>query len=257
MTIPELGTIRAAHPPVDRADQQPHARPARRGRVSAAACTSGSTIPPSKRELDIVRRRVQAASARARPRNVVAAIAVNARRGTSRSPPGSRRRSTGCAALQMLGVDRGWTPRPSTARSAVLKYGEDQDVSARPAWSLVRPRDRRPRPAAARERVRPLASTTPGVPVTPERGARFAEALTLDVSRFRARGCTGWPADLCPTRRRPGVRPVLRGGLRRPALGLGARPRDGGSVSTRPRTTGRSARTWAGGGVPRAPRRRR
>ena len=79
---------------------------------------------------------------------------------------------------------RSTRPR-STARSArCSSTARTRTWSAPPAWSSSsgaagEGRDRRARPAGARRRASAAACTTAGVPVTPERSARFAQALTL------------------------------------------------------------------------------
>ena len=126
VTIPELGTIRATHPPVDRAHLQPHARPARRGQAPLPVPVDRLPVAGSARS------RSCAGACRARrsrwPCRSSTAVGEDARRATCRSRRGSPRRSTGWPRCELLGVAdaRRGDDRPHAR--LVLKYGEDQDV---------------------------------------------------------------------------------------------------------------------------------
>ena len=124
VTVPELGTIRAAVPP-------------------AVVLTSNRTrdlhdalkrrclyhwidYPPAEREVEIVRRRVPGSSAELAG-DVVAALA-RLRAADVQKPPGIAEAIDWVAALELLGADRLDAAAADRTLGAVLKYREDQDA---------------------------------------------------------------------------------------------------------------------------------
>jgi MoxR-like ATPase len=124
VTVPELGTIRAAHPP-------------------AVVLTSNRTrdlhdalkrrclyhwidYPAAEREVEIIRRRVPG-SARALAEDVAAALA-RLRRADVQKPPGIAEGIDWVAALELLGAERLDPAAAERTLGAVLKYREDQEV---------------------------------------------------------------------------------------------------------------------------------
>jgi MoxR-like ATPase len=137
VTIPELGTIRAAVPP-------------------AVVLTSNRTrdlhdalkrrclyhwidYPSAEREVEIVRRRVPGSSPEI-ARDVVGALA-RLRAADVQKPPGIAEGIDWLAALELLGADRLDAAAAGRTLSAVLKYREDQEaVRAAGLEQLVRGR---------------------------------------------------------------------------------------------------------------------
>ena len=124
VTVPELGTIRAAHPP-------------------AVVLTSNRTRdlhdalkrrclyhwidhPDPAREAEIIRRRVPAASRRLAVD--VAAAVRRLRAGDVQKPPGIAEAIDWVAALDLLGVQRLDAQAAERTLGSVLKYREDQDL---------------------------------------------------------------------------------------------------------------------------------
>ena len=127
VTIPELGTIRATHPPVDRADVA--TAPATCTTPSSgAACTSGSTIrAPSARS-----RSSDGGSSGASETlavQVADAVVANARLRRPEAAGRSPRRSTGWRRSSVLGVERLDAAAIERTLGSVLKYAEDQEVA--------------------------------------------------------------------------------------------------------------------------------
>jgi MoxR-like ATPase len=124
VTIPELGTIRATHPPaiVLTSNRTRDLHDA----VKRRCLYEWIEYPTPEREIEIVRRRVPAA-AESLAVSVVGAVA-KMRESDIQKPPGIAEAIDWLAALQLLGVmelDEGTIAR---TLGAVLKYGEDQDV---------------------------------------------------------------------------------------------------------------------------------
>jgi MoxR-like ATPase len=137
VTVPELGTIRATHPP-------------------AVVLTSNRTrdlhdalkrrclyhwidYPSPEREVEIVRRRVPGTSGEL-ARDVVAALA-RLRRTEVQKPPGIAEGIDWVAALELLGAERLDADAAERTLGAVLKYREDQEaVRAEGLGRLVRER---------------------------------------------------------------------------------------------------------------------
>ena len=124
VTVPELGTIRAAHPP-------------------AVVVTSNRTrdlhdalkrrclyhwidYPPPAREVEIVRRRVPGTSAELAG-DVTAALGL-LRGADVQKPPGIAEGIDWVAALEVLGADRLDAGAADRTLGAVLKYREDQEA---------------------------------------------------------------------------------------------------------------------------------
>jgi MoxR-like ATPase len=124
VTVPELGTLRAAVPP-------------------AVVLTSNRTrdlhdalkrrclyhwidYPPAEREVEIVRRRAPGSSAELAG-DVVAALA-RLRAADVQKPPGIAEAIDWVAALELLGAERLDAEAADRTLGAVLKYREDQEV---------------------------------------------------------------------------------------------------------------------------------
>jgi MoxR-like ATPase len=124
VTIPELGTVRAEHPPVivltSNRTRDLH------DAVKRRCLYQWIDYPDARREVEIVRRRVRGAS---ESLAVQVVTAVGRRRdGDVQKPPGIAEAIDWLKALELLGVtslDAGTIGR---TLGSVLKYGEDQDV---------------------------------------------------------------------------------------------------------------------------------
>ena len=172
MTIPELGTIRATHPPVivltSNRTRDLH------DAVKRRCLYHWIDYPTPQREVEIVRRRVKGAS---ETLAVQVADAVSRMRDSDvQKPPGIAEAIDWLAALALLGIERARRggDRPHARLGAQVRRGPG-GRSARPASSSscgrddrVRRRDDRARPAAAGGGVRRRLHDA-GVPVTPER----------------------------------------------------------------------------------------
>ena len=205
VTIPELGTIRATHPPaiVLTSNRTRDLHDA----VKRRCLYHWIDYPSPEREVDIVRRRVKGAS-----ESLAVQVVARGRRGcataTSRSRRASPRRSTGSAALELLGVEHAGRRRDRPhARARCSSTARTRTCSARPAWSSSWGRrneggDRRARPAGARRRVRPAAARRGRAGDGGALGAVRRGAGARPAGR-RAGGCTGPRArSSSPTRRR-------------------------------------------------------
>jgi MoxR-like ATPase len=124
VTIPELGTIRATHPPaiVLTSNRTRDLHDA----VKRRCLYQWIDYPTAERELEIVRRRVPAA-AESLAVAVVTAVA-KMRESDVQKPPGIAEAIDWLAALQLLGVMELDETTIDRTLGAVLKYGEDQDV---------------------------------------------------------------------------------------------------------------------------------
>jgi len=124
VTIPELGTIRATHPPVivltSNRTRDLH------DAVKRRCLYQWIDYPDQARELDIVKRRVNGVSD-GLARNVVAAIAVM-RSSDIQKPPGIAEAIDWLRALELLGVTELDEATIGRTLGSVLKYGEDQEV---------------------------------------------------------------------------------------------------------------------------------
>jgi MoxR-like ATPase len=124
VTIPELGTIRATHPPaiVLTSNRTRDLHDA----VKRRCLYQWIDYPSEQRELEIVRRRVPAA-AESLAVSVVGAVA-RMRESDIQKPPGIAEAIDWLGALQLLGVIELDAETIDRTLGAVLKYGEDQDV---------------------------------------------------------------------------------------------------------------------------------
>jgi MoxR-like ATPase len=125
VTIPELGTVRATHPPVvvltSNRTRDLHDALKRR------CLYHWIDYPAPDRAVEIVRRRVPGS---AEPLVVAAAGAVSRLRGLDvQKPPGIAEAIDWVAALTLLGVDRLDPETADATLGTVLKYREDQDVA--------------------------------------------------------------------------------------------------------------------------------
>jgi MoxR-like ATPase len=124
VTIPELGTVRATHPPIivltSNRTRDLHDAVKRR-------CLYYSIgYPAPEREIEIVRRRVKGSS-ESLAVQVVAAVG-QMRAGDVQKPPGIAEAIDWLAALAVLGVERLEVGAVDRTLGSVLKYAEDQEV---------------------------------------------------------------------------------------------------------------------------------
>ena len=171
VTIPELGTIRATHPPVivltSNRTRDLH------DAVKRRCLYQWIDYPNAEREVEIVRRRVKGAS-ESLAVQVVTAVA-KMREGDIQKPPGIAEAIDWLKALELLGVDRARRGRRSAARSARCSSTARTRTSSAPrAWrAWCEARDRRARPGAAGRRLR----------APPARGGRAGDAGALGALR--------------------------------------------------------------------------
>jgi len=124
VTIPELGTIRATHPPaiVLTSNRTRDLHDA----VKRRCLYHWIPYPSPSREVEIVRRRVKGAS---ETLAVQVADAVARLRGSDvQKPPGIAEAIDWLAALEVLGVEQLDTAAIEATLGSVLKYSEDQEV---------------------------------------------------------------------------------------------------------------------------------
>ena len=137
VTIPELGTVRATHPPaiVLTSNRTRDLHDA----VKRRCLYHWIDYPSPEREVDIVRRRVRGAS---ESLAVQVADAVSRMRDSDvQKPPGIAEAIDWLAALDLLGVETLDAAAIDRTLGAVLKYGEDQEVIRTAGLEeLVRPR---------------------------------------------------------------------------------------------------------------------
>jgi MoxR-like ATPase len=124
VTIPELGTIRATHPPIivltSNRTRDLH------DAVKRRCLYQWIDYPSPQREVEIVRRRVKGAS-QALAVQVAAAVA-KMRESDVQKPPGVAEAIDWVAALDLLGVEVLDAAAIDRTLGAVLKYSEDQEV---------------------------------------------------------------------------------------------------------------------------------
>jgi MoxR-like ATPase len=124
VTIPELGTIRATHPPVivltSNRTRDLH------DAVKRRCLYQWIDYPSAEREVEIIRRRVKGASARLAVQ--VAGAVSRLRDSDVQKPPGIAEAIDWLAALDILGVDQLDVPAIERTLGSVLKYREDQEV---------------------------------------------------------------------------------------------------------------------------------
>jgi MoxR-like ATPase len=124
VTIPEIGTIRATHPPaiVLTSNRTRDLHDA----VKRRCLYQWIDYPTPEREVEIVRRRVKGSS---EALAVQVASAVARMRGSDvQKPPGIAEAIDWLAALEMLGVEVLDAAAIDRTLGSVLKYSEDQDV---------------------------------------------------------------------------------------------------------------------------------
>ena len=131
VTIPEIGTIRAERPPAW--SSSPATAPARSTtRSSAAACTTGSTIPRAARELAILRARLPQVPGRSWRARSSPSCSGSARP-TSPRRPGIAETLDWAAALVALGAShaRAAPGRADPGRAAQVSGGRGDDARRR------------------------------------------------------------------------------------------------------------------------------
>jgi MoxR-like ATPase len=124
VTIPELGTVRATHPPIivltSNRTRDLH------DAVKRRCLYHRIPYPSVEREIEIVRRRVKGAS------EILAVQVANAvarmRSSDVQKPPGIAEAIDWLAALRVLGVERLDAETVDETLGTVLKYSEDQEV---------------------------------------------------------------------------------------------------------------------------------
>jgi MoxR-like ATPase len=124
VTIPELGTIRATHPPIivltSNRTRDLH------DAVKRRCLYHRISYPTPQREVEIVRRRVKGSSEMLA---VQVANAVSRMRDSDvQKPPGIAEAIDWLAALNLLGIERLDVTAVDRTLGSVLKYGEDQEV---------------------------------------------------------------------------------------------------------------------------------
>jgi len=124
VTIPEIGTIRATHPPIimltSNRTRDLH------DAVKRRCLYYWIPYPTPEREVEIVRRRVKGSS---ETLAVQVANAVSRMRDSDvQKPPGIAESIDWLAALSLLGVERLDAAAVDLTLGSVLKYGEDQEV---------------------------------------------------------------------------------------------------------------------------------
>jgi len=124
VTIPEIGTIRAAYPPViiltSNRTRDLH------DAVKRRCLYQWIDYPTPAREVDIVRRRVKGASATLAVQ--VADAVARMRKSDIQKPPGVAEAIDWLAALDLLGIERLDADSIERTLGSVLKYSEDQEV---------------------------------------------------------------------------------------------------------------------------------
>jgi MoxR-like ATPase len=124
VTIPELGTIRATHPPVivltSNRTRDLH------DAVKRRCLYQWIDYPGAEREIEIIRRRVPAAAATLAVQ--VADAVSRMRESDIQKPPGIAEAIDWLAALDLLGLKELDAPAMERTLGSVLKYREDQDV---------------------------------------------------------------------------------------------------------------------------------
>jgi MoxR-like ATPase len=124
VTIPEIGTIRATHPPVivltSNRTRDLH------DAVKRRCLYHWIEYPDERREVEIIRRRVKGASEVLAVQ--VATAVARMRDSDVQKPPGIAEAIDWLAALDLLGVDALDEATIDRTLGAVLKYGEDQEV---------------------------------------------------------------------------------------------------------------------------------
>ncbi len=124
VTIPELGTIRATHPPIivltSNRTRDLH------DAVKRRCLYRWIEYPHPEREVEIIRRRVSGASERLAVQ--VADAVARMRDSDVQKPPGIAEAIDWLAALDLLGIERLDAAAVDRTLGSVLKYDEDQEV---------------------------------------------------------------------------------------------------------------------------------
>jgi MoxR-like ATPase len=124
VTIPEIGTIRATHPPIivltSNRTRDLH------DAVKRRCMYRWIDYPSPEREVEIVRRRVPGTSQRLALE--VAGALQRLRAGDVQKPPGIAEAIDWVAALELLGVERLDAQAAERTLGSVLKYREDQEL---------------------------------------------------------------------------------------------------------------------------------
>ena len=124
VTIPELGTVRATHPPIivltSKRTRDLH------DAVKRRCLYHRIPYPSVQREIEIVRRRVKGASETLAVQ--VANAVARMRSSDVQKPPGIAEAIDWLAALSVLGVERLDAETVDETLGTVLKYSEDQEV---------------------------------------------------------------------------------------------------------------------------------
>ncbi len=124
VTIPEIGTIEATHPPIviltSNRTRDLH------DAVKRRCLYQWIDYPSPQREVDIVRRRVKGASATLAVQ--VADAVSRMRESDIQKPPGIAEAIDWVAALDLLGVEHLDVETANRTLGSVLKYSEDQEV---------------------------------------------------------------------------------------------------------------------------------
>ncbi len=124
VTIPELGTVRATHPPIivltSNRTRDLH------DAVKRRCLYQWIDYPSPEREVEIIRRRVRGAAESLAVQ--VAAAVARMRDSDVQKPPGIAEAIDWLAALEVLGVERLDAAAIDRTLGSVLKYSEDQEV---------------------------------------------------------------------------------------------------------------------------------
>jgi MoxR-like ATPase len=124
VTIPELGTVRATHPPIivltSNRTRDLH------DAVKRRCLYQWIDYPSPEREVEIVRRRVQGASETLAVQ--VADTVARIRASDVQKPPGIAEAIDWLSALDVLGIERLDADAVDRTLGSVLKYSEDQEV---------------------------------------------------------------------------------------------------------------------------------
>jgi MoxR-like ATPase len=124
VTIPELGTVRATHPPIivltSNRTRDLH------DAVKRRCLYQWIDYPTAEREVEIIRRRVRGAAESLAVQ--VAAAVAGMRESDVQKPPGIAEAIDWLAALSLLGVERLDGAAIDRTLGSVLKYSEDQDA---------------------------------------------------------------------------------------------------------------------------------
>ena len=251
MTIPEIGTVRATHPPVivltSNRTRDLH------DAVKRRCLYQWIDYPSPEREVEIVRRRVKGASESLAVQ--VAATIARIRASDVQKPPGIAEAIDWLAALDLLGVETldAAGDRPHARLGAQVRRGPGRRPRGRP-----RPARGEPRVTDARFTVRTIELDLPALAGAFGAGCttracrsrpsarRASPRRSPSCGRSRGGGCTG-PRARCssPTRRRSGrsTRSSPRSSARATSTRCGRFPRT--RTASRPPPDHRPSRTAA------------